>query len=180
MPTLDDELKKAANGGDRDTPTNAAVAVRSNDAPKGNLKLLVGLLVAGGVMLALVFNFRDAAVYAKSVHQVLAEGAKPGRMVRVEGDLVNGTLKQETEPSCLYKFTITDGTERLDVRYANCVVPDTFRDVPGTKVTVEGEMATAGTMKATQIMAKCPSKYEMKDRATKGEAVPHGAMPSGS
>jgi hypothetical protein len=27
-------------------------------------------------------------------------------------------------------------------------------------------------------MAKCPSKYEMKERAEKGEAAPHAAVPA--
>jgi hypothetical protein len=27
-------------------------------------------------------------------------------------------------------------------------------------------------------MAKCPSKYEMQERAAKGEQAPHAAMPA--
>jgi cytochrome c-type biogenesis protein CcmE len=64
------------------------------------------------------------------------------------------------------------------VRYAQCIVPDTFRDIPGmdVSVTAEGTLAASGDFEATQIMAKCPSKYEMRDRANKGEQAPHNAM----
>jgi cytochrome c-type biogenesis protein CcmE len=55
------------------------------------------------------------------------------------------------------------------------VVPDTFRDMPGmdVEVTAEGKLDPEGHFEASQIFAKCPSKYEMKDRAAKGEEAPH-------
>jgi cytochrome c-type biogenesis protein CcmE len=67
-----------------------------------------------------------------------------------------------------------DKTE-LPVHYSRCTVPDTFQDVPGmvVDVTAEGTLDAAGHFEASTIMAKCPSKYEMKERALKGEAAPH-------
>jgi cytochrome c-type biogenesis protein CcmE len=58
------------------------------------------------------------------------------------------------------------------------VVPDTFRDVPGMDVgvTVEGALQADNSFEATSVLAKCPSKYEMKDRANKGEQMPHAAL----
>jgi cytochrome c-type biogenesis protein CcmE len=41
-------------------------------------------------------------------------------------------------------------------------------------VTVEGELQADNSFEATSVLAKCPSKYEMKDRKASGEAVPHG------
>ena len=63
----------------------------------------------------------------------------------------------------------------MPVRYAQCVVPDTFRDVPGMDVgvTVEGELLTDNSFEATSVLAKCPSKYEMKQKAAGGEKMPH-------
>lgn len=144
--------------------------------PKGNVGLLVGLLVVGGLLVGLVFSFQEAAVYAKTVDQVVAEKTKlAGRAVRVEGTLVKGSLTHQEQP-CEYRFRIAgDAKNEIAVRYANCVVPDTFRDMPGmdVKVTVEGKLTPDGNFEATQLMAKCPSKYEMKDRQQKGEAAPH-------
>jgi cytochrome c-type biogenesis protein CcmE len=50
--------------------------------------------------------------------------------------------------------------------------------MPGmdVSVTAEGKLTEAGNFEASNIMAKCPSKYEMKDRAKSGEAAPHAAM----
>ena len=50
----------------------------------------------------------------------------------------------------------------LPVRFAGCVVPDTFRDVPGldVEVTVEGELCdTCHTFDASMLIAKCHSKW---------------------
>ncbi len=59
----------------------------------------------------------------------------------------------------------------MPVRFAECVVPDTFRDEPGADVgvTVEGELQADNTFEATSVLAKCPSKYETKARSAKGE-----------
>ena len=57
-------------------------------------------------------------------------------------------------------------------------MPDTFRDVPGmdVAVTAEGKLTDDGRFEASQIMAKCPSKYEMQQRAEAGEQAPHAEV----
>jgi cytochrome c-type biogenesis protein CcmE len=60
------------------------------------------------------------------------------------------------------------------------VVPDTFRDRPegGVKVTVTGALQKDGNFKATEVLAKCASKYDPKthemtlDDGTKVKAAP--------
>ena len=43
--------------------------------------------------------------------------------------------------------------------YAGLETPDLFKD--GAEVVVEGRLtATAGTFHATNVLAKCPSKFE--------------------
>lgn len=172
MSNLDDDLARAAEG-----PETPPVALPRLDAPKekGNVALLVGLVLIAAAVLGLVLSFKDAAVYAKTVDQIVAEKDKlAGRAIRVEGNLVKGSLVHQEQP-CEYRFRIEEKGAEIPVRYANCVVPDTFRDVPGmdVRVTVEGKIAKEGTFEASLVMAKCPSKYEMKDRAAKGETMPH-------
>jgi cytochrome c-type biogenesis protein CcmE len=105
------------------------------------------------------------------------------RNVRVQGVLVKGSLVRRDHP-CEYRFKIEKNGVKLPVRYEQCVVPDTFKDVPDmdVEVTAEGRLAEGGGdyFHASAIMAKCPSKYEMKQREQAGEKAPHGAIPSGS
>lgn len=178
MSQIDEELAKAANASEPDAPPVVAGAPQGSPRKKGNIGLLAVLLVMVVGIAGLVLSFKEAAVYAKTVDQVLAEKDKlAGRAVRVEGDLVKGSLVHQEQP-CEYRFKMSAGEAQIPVRYANCVVPDTFRDVPGmdVKVTVEGKMSSEGTFEASLVMAKCPSKYEMKQRAEKGETMPHDAM----
>jgi cytochrome c-type biogenesis protein CcmE len=148
---------------------------------KGNVGLLAVLLVmAGGIVALVMTSFKDAAVYAKNVDQVKVEAAAlGGRTLRVEGNLVHGSLERRDQP-CEYRFTIKGKEAELPVRFAQCVIPDTFRDVPGTDVgvTVEGKLAAGGSFEASQVMAKCPSKYEMKERRERGEQMPHELVPA--
>ncbi len=187
MSRVDEELKEAlaqsedaAEAQPLDPPPGPRTEGATRRGPKGSVGLLIGLLVMGGGILALVFtSFEDAAVYSRGVDQLMREKDKlRDRNVRVEGTLVKGTLLRRDEP-CEYRFTIEKQGATLPVRYAQCIVPDTFRDVPGMDVTVtaEGKLNEAGYFEASHIMAKCPSKYEMRERAKRGEAAPHAALP---
>ncbi len=152
---------------------------RSAEPAKRNVGLLVALLVVGAAILGLVLSsVDDAAVYSVTTDKLLAEKDRyAGRTLRVEGDLVKGSLRHRAEP-CEYRFSIHKQDEVLPVRYAACVVPDTFRDVPDmdVQVTAEGKLTEEGYFEASHIMAKCPSKYEMQQRKAKGESAPHGVM----
>ena len=150
-------------------------------ARRGSPAMVVALVMAAAAIVALVLTMmKDKAVYSKPVDELVANQAKfVGRSVRAEGNLVHGTLMKRDSP-CEYRFTITKNSVDVPVRYAGCVVPDTFRDVPGMDVgvTVVGELQADGSFEASEVMAKCPSKYEMKQKAAAGEKMPHaGAGP---
>lgn len=139
--------------------------------------MVVGLaMVAAAIAGVLLVGMGDSAVYAKPVDQLVKEKAKfAGRPVRAEGMLVHGSILKRDQP-CEYRFTIEKNGVKVPVRFAQCVVPDTFRDVPGMDlgVTVEGELLADNSFEATSVLAKCPSKYEMKERQGRGEQTPHG------
>ena len=182
MSRVDDELTKALEESERlaqaEPVYNVSVATPRSTS-KRSLGLLASLLVMGGGILTLVLvSFDDAAVYSRQVHQLVQEKSKLlGRSVRVEGTLVQGTLTRRDQP-CEYRFSIQTNGVSVPVHYPQCIVPDTFQDVAGINVTVEGQLQKAGHFEATHIMAKCPSKYE--ERAKKGEQSPHltGLPPS--
>ncbi len=191
MSRLDEELARAveeSEGGDTDAPA-AAADIRPAAPPQKpkrglkNVGFLAALLTMAGAILGLVLTTApDAAVYSKGVDELLNEKDRlADRNVRVTGMLVKGTLARRDEP-CEYRFKITKNSATIDVRYPECIVPDTFRDVPGmdVEVTAEGKLAAGDSFEATHIMAKCPSKYEMKQAAARGEQAPHEMMPSGA
>ncbi len=194
MSDLDDELKRALSDHERldsQEPLDHSGVVQdvrpaaaeqlsvAAETPRRNLALLAGVLVAAAGILVLVFSSVDeAAIYSVTTDKLLADKTKfADKNVRVEGDLVPGTLTRRESP-CEYRFSIQKNGEKLAVRYPQCVVPDTFKDVPGmdVQVTAEGKLSAEGHFDATHIMAKCPSKYEMQQRANKGEAAPHEMM----
>ncbi len=184
---LDDELAQAAGLGSNDTRTEtgrtsappvAVVPSPRAQAPKAktSLGLLITLLVMVGALVALfMVGFKEASIYALSMDQFLAQQDKlMGRKVRIEGDLVPGTLAKRDKP-CEYRFTVhgKETQETLNVRYPQCIVPDTFQDRPegGTTVTIEGTLKGTNDFEATLIMAKCTSKYDPsthKSRAAEG------------
>jgi cytochrome c-type biogenesis protein CcmE len=181
MSDVDDELAKAlaeseATARAEDPLPVTHAASTTPGTTKRSLGLLLSLLVMGGGILTLVLlNVGDATVYSRGVDELVKEKVKlDGRNVRVDGTLVKGTLQKRDQP-CEFRFTMEKKGAQLPVRYAQCIVPDTFRDVAGmdVMVTVEGTLAKSGDFEATTIMAKCPSKYEMQDRAKKGEKAPH-------
>jgi cytochrome c-type biogenesis protein CcmE len=68
----------------------------------------------------------------------------PGSVVRAEGG------KE-------YAFRVTDGSHTFPVVYRG-IAPDTFTD--SVDVVVGGRMGTDGTFHATELLAKCASRYE--------------------
>ncbi len=197
MSDLDDELRAALEDSEQRALENSRESTSGADVPGGdapgvsvahqpertveegatpsrNVGLLAALLVAAGGILTLVFtSVDDAAIYSVSTDKLLAQSSQyEGKTVRVVGTLVEGTLKRRDEP-CEYRFTIQDKDQKLPVRYPNCVIPDTLKDAPDVQVTAEGSLSEEGHFQATHVMAKCPSKYEMQERANNGEAVPH-------
>ena len=195
---LDEELEQAL-GETKDAVGGAAAAKpaprRTPERPKRSMGLLLTLLVmVGGLVGLFLVGFKEAAIYAMPVDQVMAQTSKlTGRKIRVEGELVPGTLVKRDNP-CEYRFTVfpiqkegvpssaNDPKMQLPVRYAQCVIPDTFRDMPagGVQVTVEGSLTADGHFQASQVFAKCSSKYDpkshemTKDAKEKGGQAPPG------
>ena len=184
MSRLDEELAQAVRRSEQDAadppPADQAPVVLhlppsagNQTSRRRNLGLLAALLGISGAVLAVVLTSSEAAVYSKGVDQLVQQKARlAGRNVRINGKLVEGTLKRRDRP-CEYRFTLTKNGATVPVRYAQCVVPDTFRDIPGmeVQVTAQGQLNQDGYFEANQIMAKCPSKYEEQMR--QGKAVPY-------
>ena len=179
---LDDELAQAIIPGDDEAPALEKPAVPATPpaarSTRADIGLLAVLLALVGAVVTFVIGpgFKNAAVYAMPIDMLVTangSGELVGRKVRVEGELVPGTLEKRDQP-CEYRFNVygKDKKTILPVRYAQCVIPDTFRDVPqgGVQVTVEGALAKDTAFEASLVMAKCASKYDPKTHQMEEDA----------
>lgn len=124
-----------------------------------NKKLLIGGLI---ILIVVVYLFwsgmKDSSVYFLTVDEFFAQADKlEGKGTRINGEVVPGSIRWDA-PRLLLSFQLTDGNKVLNVQHKG-VAPDTFQE--GLSVVVEGKYEN-GTFNATQIMTKCPSKYEAK------------------
>jgi cytochrome c-type biogenesis protein CcmE len=171
-PALEVPARRARRDGDGD----------DDGSSRRRMLVVVPLVTAAAAIVALVLvGMQDKGMYSKPVDELVVQKAKfVGKPVRAEGNLVHGSLVKRESP-CEYRFKMEKNGTEVPVRFAKCVVPDTFRDVPGMDVgvTVEGELRPDDSIEASQVLAKCPSKYEMKQKAAGGEKAPHASLPSG-
>lgn len=134
------------------------------------------LLLGGGVVLAMGFlvavgmNREGGMAFYMTVSEF--KGAPSTKGVRVNGKVANGSIERLPSGQDV-TFLMTDGQATLPVSYHG-IIPDTF--VEGADVVVEGGIDPAsGTFHASNLLAKCPSKYEAA--AKEGEKRPHGDTP---
>lgn len=138
------------------------------------VKVSVVFTMLAGALALLWFSTKadDAFVYSKMVDEVLQRPAQfTGRELRVEGDLKQGSILFKESP-CEWRFVLNAKKQEMPVRFPQCIVPDTFKDGMGLKVTVQGKLTSDGYFLANQVIPRCPSKYDMKQMQEKGLQMP--------
>ena len=128
--------------------------------PTRKFLLGAGVIVAG-VAFLIISGVKETGVYFLTPAELAAKvqadttfyelglkvGAKvvPGSIVRTGGQQVD--------------FRISDGVQSYPVTYRG-LVPDTFTDANDIEVIVEGKLRQDGVFHATEVLAKCGSRYE--------------------
>jgi cytochrome c-type biogenesis protein CcmE len=162
--------------------TTAQAPRQAGGGPSGAraiVKIGVVMLGLGGLVTYLLLSNQDVFVYSHMVDEVMASPERfADRTLRVEGDLVDGTVQFREDP-CEYRFTIAREQRQMHVDFPQCVVPDTFREGMGISVVVEGRLAEDGSFHASQVIPRCPSRYSEAEqqRGRPPETMP-GAIPS--
>jgi cytochrome c-type biogenesis protein CcmE len=127
-----------------------------------NKVLLAGLLIAG-VMGALIFmGVAQTASYYMTVDEFFEKQDKlSDRSLKLSGFIVGESVDYDPQNLKL-AFDITDeaGEQQLSVVYEG-VKPDTFID--GWETIIEGRINEEGVFIATELLVKCPSKYESEE-----------------
>ncbi len=181
MSDLDNELKDAIDRTSEVAEPVVKAAPPPRPPSKGSKALLLGLLAMAAAVVGLVLvGLKSASIYALKVDQVVGKEELQGRKLRVDGELVPGTLVKKDKP-CEYRFRMHSEGRELPVTYSRCEIPDSFRDRPegGVLVTVEGTYGTDGSLEATDVFAKCSSKYDPTTHEMGAEGQKKGAAPAG-
>ena len=122
------------------------------------------LLTAFGVLMYTTLG--ESMQYYKYVDEVVAQPATwQDKNLQVHGHVVPGSIGRKRD-SLDYRFEIQRNGQKLTAFYTG-VVPDTFKD--DSEVVLTGRLTSEGFV-ATDMTAKCPSKYE-------AAAPPLGAAP---
>jgi cytochrome c-type biogenesis protein CcmE len=114
--------------------------------------VIIGTLVwlaAGGIS--------ETKTYYKTVAELdqMGDGAQ-GKRLRVAGDVEAGSIVRDGR---LVHFVLKQDDLRLKVVYSGSEpLPDTFRD--GAQALADGKIGPDRVFQASQIQAKCASKYE--------------------
>ena len=124
-----------------------------------NKKLVVGTLIIVLVVAYLFWSgMKDSSSYFLEIDEFFHQKEElVGKGTRINGTLVPNSINWDAE-NLILKFQMTDGKDTLNVVHYG-VAPDTFTEAPS--VVVEGKYED-GIFKSTQIMTKCPSKYEAR------------------
>ena len=121
------------------------------------LKLIIAVVVLTLAIGYLVFSsVRSSSAYYMTIGELKAGGPSlEDKKVRVVGTLVGDSVEWDARQLQL-DFDIIDDSGQLLVSYKGAR-PDMFQD--GAETIVEGKYA-GGTFQATNLLLKCPSKYE--------------------
>jgi cytochrome c-type biogenesis protein CcmE len=123
-----------------------------------NRRLKFGVGIAIILVVALweaVSGFQQSKTYYVTVSELVS--AKTARKhIRVGGVVEDGSI---TRRGGSLRFRLSQNTESIPVVYVGAdTLPDTFKD--GAQAIIEGNYAPDGTFRATNIQAKCASKYQ--------------------
>jgi len=128
----------------------------------GVFALVIGVIVV-------ILSSTGSGAYSLKIKEVNANKAELlGKELRVSGKVVKGSLRNKGG-GFDHEFLLADD-HGLDLvcRYHGAL-PDPFKE--GRNVIVQGMLQKDGSMQASQLIVKCPSKYveKGKDEASNGQ-----------
>jgi len=122
-------------------------------------------LIGGGLILGVAGYLMASSIQATGVYyltptelatKIQADPTFANAGVKVGARVVPGSIKRDPGGK-EYEFQVTDGSKVVPVIYRG-IAPDTFTD--SVDVVVGGRMGSDGTFHATELLAKCASRYE--------------------
>lgn len=149
--------------------------------------LIGGVLILAAVIYLIISGTTGNTQYFMTVDSVLSSGEYVGKTVRLSGAVIGDTIVYDSQ-NLLLDFTIANipqetenlaltlheavsdpNASRLKVHLENQVKPDLLQHEAQAILT--GTLGEDGVFYATEILLKCPSRYEenVPDQAVKNE-----------
>ena len=144
--------------------TTAMVPPVKPRKPRGRLAPALGTLaiVLGGIGYLFYSSAGEAFEYYKHVDELATNpGAWSGKHLQMHGFVVPGSIAKRMDQGrqqIEYKFQAVNCDKVIEVRYSG-TGPDTFKD--RAEVVVKGTLE-GNQFHASEISAKCPSKYSAR------------------
>ncbi len=140
-------------------------------------KLKVPLALAAG--LAAVAVLLATGVSRNDIYMSTLDEWSPDRArretVRLVGFVADGSIAEESDRLRTHFVLRNDvGDRTLPMRFEG-VTPDLFRE--GTQLVATGRLEADDTFHATDLMTKCPSKYEGVEEVPESPGAPAAAAP---
>ena len=140
-------------------------------ARRRKLLPLLLLLIAVALATALVlYALRQNISLFYSPSQLLAGEAPVGRLIRVGGLVVRGSLQRGSDLSV--RFQLTDQEKTVDLAYQG-ILPDLFRE--GQGIVAQGRWTMDHRFQAVTVLAKHDEKYmppEVKSSLRPARVIP--------
>ena len=122
----------------------------------GQFALWVAFLVGlWCVAIALAGRWRDQPALAAKTS---ADSSFYDVGLKMGAKVVPGSVRRDPANRQI-DFQVSDGLRTYPVTYRG-LVPDTFTDANDIEVIVEGRLGRDGVFRATEVLAKCGSRYE--------------------
>jgi cytochrome c-type biogenesis protein CcmE len=138
----------------------------------GKFAILMAIIVGSLGFLA-YSGIQGSTTYYKTITELQQMGdSARSRHVRVGGDVQGSSIVHEAG---MVKFNLMQDKQVLRVAYeGRDPLPDTFRD--GAQALADGRLGPDGVFHASEIQAKCASKYAPKPGMAPDQLQP-GAKP---
>ena len=122
--------------------------------------LIGGLILVLAVGYLLYLSFGSSVSYYVNVSEFFDKGTElHNTSLRVAGRIADSPIDWDAEELEL-RFAITEGGDTMAVVYQGAK-PSGFKE--GSNIVVEGKYHSDGIFQASQLIMKCPSKYEPEE-----------------
>ena len=126
-------------------------------------RFLIGAgIIVAAVALLIMQGVKETGVYFLTPTELAAKTTADPTFydvgLKMGAKVVPGSIRRD-DGNRQVDFQVSDGVQSYPVTYRG-LVPDTFTDANDIEVIVEGRLGRDGVFHATEVLAKCGSRYE--------------------